>query len=275
MMTVAMAAAIALAATAAAAGHSWQYTVDLAAISEHTYAGSDERYLSALPAVGASRTSGATTFFLHLPFGGLGLSHVHRATGLRATLSANFGGERGPRDYSVFGFSQEHDRRTQQLLAGSPTVSTPVCVEAKLEYPLASGILGARLGYHPSRIEFADAARADETRHGLLLSLQYLRPVQVTDRLVLAGSVGLEVMDASYAGAWFGVDQATAELARFDADAGLRDVEAAVHASYRLSPQVSLSLYYRGMLLLADAAASPYTVERYQQTYLLGTSYTF
>ncbi len=140
-------------------------------------------------------------------------------------------------------------------------------VEARLQYPATFGILGASLGYHPTNIAPVAAGAADETRHGFLLGLQYLKPLRVTDRLSLTGIGTLEFMDGSYADSWFAVGEGTGRLAAFEAGAGPRDVQAAVHANYVVSPRVNLSFYYGGTLLLADAAASPYTVDKYQQTF--------
>ncbi len=270
---VVIAAMVLVAGPAMAGG--WNVTMDLAAFSENTYPGSGESYLTALPSLRATRTEGLTTWFVHLPGRGLGVSRVDPSTGLTGTFAANFGGERGPDQYSVVGFAVDHDAATRARLAGAPTVSTPLFLEASLEYPAASGLLGATLAYHPTSIEGRPGGLDDQTRHGLLLSLEYTRPLRITDRLLVAGRVGLELMDGSYASAWFGLDHATATLARHDAGAGFRDVQASVFANYQVSSHVGLMLYYGGELLLGDAADSPYTVDSYQQTYLLGTSYTF
>lgn len=259
----------------ALAADGWEIAVDAAALAENTYVGSDEMYATPLPAFRATRTAGATTWFLSLPLEGLGVTHRHGSSGLATSLAVNFGGQRGPDEYSIAGFGVAHSERTRERLAGTPEVATPVFVEAAVEYPVAGCLLGASLGWHPTTIAYADGATADATRHGFLLSLRCLRPVPVTPRLTVVGILGVELMDGAYADAWFGVARRTATLDAFAAAAGVRDATAAIHAQYRVSDRVDLSAYAGAMLLAGDAAASPYTVDRRQQTFLLRTTYSF
>jgi hypothetical protein len=275
VLTLTMTLDLLLPDTALARDGGWSVSADVALLLENTYPGSDEHYLTGLPALEASRESGAYTWFVSLPWRGVGVSRVDPATGATASLSANFGGERGPEEYSVVGFPVEHSERTRSFLAGSPTVTTPVFVEAAVEYPTRFGILAATLGYHPTSIENHAATGADRTRHGLLARLQYMRPLHMAGRLAVFAIAGIEVMDAAYADAWFSVDRPTTSLAAFDAGAGLRDVQAALHANYRASERIDVALYCSGLLLLGDAAASPYTRDRGQQTVLLRTTYAF
>ncbi|MFO7607690.1 MAG: MipA/OmpV family protein [Candidatus Krumholzibacteriia bacterium] len=263
-----------LVADAHAAG-GWAFAVDAGAFAENTYVGSDEMYVTPLPAIRATRTAGTTTWFLALPLDGLGVSHRHGRSGLTTSLAVNFGGRRGPDEYSIVGFPVTHSERTRARLEGTPEVATPLFVEAAVEYPVAGCLFAASLGWHPTTIGYDDAAAADATRQGFLLSLSCLKPVPLTSRLTVVGILGVGLMDGAYADAWFGIEHGTAALDAFAADAGVRDATAAVYAQYRVSGRIDLSVYGSAMLLAGDAAASPYTVDRHQQTFLLRTTYTF
>lgn len=260
---------------ATAQASSWDFTLDAALFAENVYVGSDEHYITPLPAFKATHSAGAYTYFLSLPLEGFGVSHVDEHSGLTSKLTMNFGGQRQAREYSVVGVGFEHSDRTRALLEGSPDVSTPVFVEAGLGYPTPVGILGAALGYHPTSIQQTGAETDKDFRHGFVLTMQYLGFVPLSNKLSLSGIFNLELMDGNYADAWYGVDQETAELDRFDSGAGLRDVQLALYANYQISEEVSLSLYGNSMILLGDAANSPFTVSRHQQTFLLRTSYSF
>jgi outer membrane scaffolding protein for murein synthesis (MipA/OmpV family) len=267
--------AVLLVAGAAHAGEGWNYAVDAAALADNTYVGSDEYYFVPVPAFRATRNAGATTWFISLPLEGIGVSHRYADSGLTGSVSMNFGGCRNPEEYSVVGIPTRHGDRTLALLAGTPEVATPVVLEAKVEYPAPFGLLGAALGYHPTTVEYEQIGIDDELRHGFLLSVQYTALAPVTGDFLIGGVLGLELMDGNYAEGWFAVAQETKSLARFDADAGVRDVQAALFASYQVAARVNLSLYYRNMLLLGDAAECPATLDEHQQTVLFRTSYAF
>jgi outer membrane scaffolding protein for murein synthesis (MipA/OmpV family) len=85
----------------------------------------------------------------------------------------------------------------------------------------------------------------------------------------------IEAMDESYADAWYGVEHETATLEHFEANAGLRGAEMAMHANYSVSERVSVSLYCANMSLLDDARDTPYTTASQQQTFLLHARYSF
>lgn len=264
-----------LVAGSSADASEWDVTADAGVLVANTYAGSDEYYVAPVPAFRASRTNGAYTWYVSLPLEGVGISRTSRSTGLTGTLAASFGGEREREEYSVLGVPVRHDDETRELLAGTPNVSTPLVLEARLQYPASFGVLGISLGYHPTSIARDRAGIADENRHGFLLAMQYALPVRITDALSITGIGGLEFMDANYADSWFAVDRGTEQLGPFAAGAGPRDVQAALHANYAISSRISMSFYFNGMFLLGDAADSPYTVDSYQQTLLLQTSCSF
>ena len=273
-LALALAAVLAPAA-GARADDGWNVSVEAGALAENIYPGSERLDVAPVPAVRAACTAGAWTWFVALPYEGVGIVRTDRRTGLTTTLSANFGGMRDPDEYSVVGVPVRHDDETRAYLAGSPEVSTPVRVEARLAYPTALGVVGLAASYHPTRVAYARPDRDDATRNGFLVTFDLQRALVVRPRLLIAGSAGLGVMDRGYAEAWFANVEATAHLAEFAADAGLRDARAALYAEYRVGADVSVSLYAEAMRLLGDAADSPFTTDRHQRTLLLRTTYGF
>lgn len=264
-----------VAAEGSTGGEEWNFTVDAAAFAANTYVGSDEYFVTPLPAFRASRDAGNMTWFVSLPLEGFGVSHRNPASGLIRSLAINFGGYRNPEEYSAVGFPCEHSERIRTLLAGSPEATTPLFLQAKVEYPALFGLLGASLGYHPTSVKYGRAEVADKTHHGFLLSLEHQAFVPLTRQFAVGSILGLELMDSNYAEAWYSVSQATKKLSEFDADAGVRDVQATLFASYQVGTKTNLALFYRNTLLLGDAADCPYTVEERQQDFLLRTSYSF
>ena len=271
-----MVALILLFAAGSATGDGdWDVQVDAGALAGNTYLGSDEYFVTPLPAIRASRTTKNTTWFISLPLEGVGVSHRNPASGLTTSLAMNFGGSRGPEEYSVLGFPVEHSDRIRTLLAGSSEVTTPVVFEAKLEYPVPFGSLGTSLGYPPISIDSRQTQITDDVRHGFLLSLQHKAIIPVTRKLVAGSVLALELMDGNYAEAWYSVSRETRHLAEYEAKAGAQDIQATLFASYQVTRKINLTLFYRHMLLLGDAANCPYTLDESQQSYLLRTSYSF
>nr|MEE4269118.1 MipA/OmpV family protein [Candidatus Krumholzibacteria bacterium] len=260
---------------AAHAESNWNLSADAGFLVANTYLGSSEHYVTPVPEIRATRQSGSTTWFIGLPLDGFGVSHRNARSGLLTSLRANFGNRRRHDEYSVLGFSVEHDERTLARLAGTPDVTTPMVLEARLQYPTRLGVLETALGYHPINTTFEQKDREEINRHGFVLRLQYLLPVQVSNALTITGLTSLGLMDSSYAQGWFALDQETKALTRFEAGAGLRDYQAALHVNYRVSSEFSLTLYYSETILTGDAADSPYTVDRHQQTFLFRTAYSF
>jgi outer membrane scaffolding protein for murein synthesis (MipA/OmpV family) len=273
LLPATLAAGLILGPPDATAGDVWNVRVDVAAARESAYPGSDEHQVMGFPGLEITRESGTSTWFVSLPWRGIGVTTVDPGTGLTTTLSANLGTRRSTDEYSVLGIPIELDERTRAFLAGSPTVSTPVTLQAALEYPTRLGVLSASLSYHPTTVEAAGSGQT--SRNGFLARLQFSRPLLVSSRLAIVGQASVQVMDPAYADAWFSVDQATETLETFDAGAGVRDAQAVVHARYQATERVTVGLLWRSLLLLGDAAASPYTRDRLQETVVLRTSYAF
>ena len=260
---------------AAHAESHWTLSADAGFLVDNTYLGSGEHYVTPVPEIRATRQTGSTTWFIGLPLDGFGVSHRNARSGLITSLQANFGSSRQHDEYSVLGFSVEHDERTLTRLAGTPDVTTPIVLEAKLQYPTRLGVLETALGYHPIHITFQQKDREEINRHGFVLRLQYMLPVRVSNAVTITGLTSLGLMDSSYAQGWFALDQETKAMTRFEAGAGLRDFQTALHVNYRVSSEFSLTLYYSDTILAGDAADSPYTVDKHQQTYLFRTAYSF
>lgn len=253
----------------------WDYTAGIAVLSESVYVGADETYVAPTPTFRASYNAGALSYFISLPLEGVGVTYQSEQHNVIGSLTLNFGGQRDPDEYSVIGIPVDHSDKTRAFLKGSPEVETPVEIAATLLRPMNIGIVGASLAYHPTSVEYAQGGIDDKVKHGLLVSLSYMKQLPVTKRLSISGMFSMEFMDDRYAEAWYGVERGTASLDTFQAKAGLRDAQIAIHASYNISERVALSLYGANMVLLGDAQDSPYTVEQNQRTFLAELVYRF
>ncbi len=275
MGAVLIAMSVGMAVKAVAGEKGWDYKAGIAVLSESVYIGSDETYVAPTPTFRASYDAGALSYFISLPLECVGATYQSEQHNLIGSLTLNFGGQRDPDEYSVIGIAVDHSDKTRSFLEGSPEVETPVEITATLQRPMNIGIVGASLAYHPTSVEYAQGGIDDKVEHGLLFSLSYMKQLPVTERLSISGMFSMEFMDDRYAEAWYGVERETASLDTFQAKAGLRDAQIAIHASYNISERVALSLYGANMVLLGDAEDSPYTVEQNQQTFLAELVYRF
>ncbi len=265
-----------LASSVAAEEKGWAYAAGGAVVSENVYAGADETYVTPTPIFRASYDTGKQlSYFISLPLEGAGVVYKSGMHNLIGRLTLNFGGQRLSDEYSVIGIPVDHSDKTKAFLDGAPDVSTPVYLSASLQRPMNIGIIGASLGYHPTSVEYTQGGIDDKVEHGLLFSLSYTKPFQLSQRLALCGMLSMEFMDDRYADAWFSVERETASLEPFEANAGIKDVQFAIHASYSITERVALSVCGAHGVLLGDAADSPYTVEKNQQTFLAELVYRF
>lgn len=252
----------------------WSFTAGAGVYGENVYFGSGEYYLTPLPTFKATYTRGGVSCSISL-LEGLNLTYVDQSRGFISSLEVNAGNRRNCDSYSVAGFDINHSDKTQALLAGTPDVFTELYLKAMFAYPTPVGVMGVSAGYHPTKVEHRQETTPDATKHGFLYSVFYLVQRPVGNRLVLLGMSSLEFMDQTYADTWYSLDEETEALETFRAGAGLRDAVLACQLQYIASARLNTSLVYEGTLLLGDASASPYTVERLQHTFGIETTYSF
>ena len=251
----------------------WAFTAGVAVGGENVYPGSGDYYLTPLPSMSASYNRGNATYSLSL-LEGLGISYVVPKWGLIASANVNAGARRDPESFSVLGITVDHSPTTRALLVGTSDLHTPLVLNTGLFHASPIGLLGLSLGVHRTSVESPQAPQQSEVRNGLVYSLVYMAGGQVSERFSLSGLLSLDFMDQTYADTWHTRRQ-SASAGVFEADAGLRSSMVALEAEYRLSERVSLSVVGASTILMADAKASPFTVETVQRTMRTQVLYHF
>lgn len=141
----------------------------------------------------------------------------------------------------------------------------------------AAGAYGAfRHGGWSASIAYSHQVSGDET--GGLLRLGLERRAELSPWLVLTGSVGATWTSEDYMDAFFSVTAAQAlrsGLARYDADAGFKDVSVGLVADVALSDRWALKLSGRYAQLIGDAPDSPIVESEGQFYGGLGLTYRF
>ncbi|MFP4206420.1 MAG: MipA/OmpV family protein [Spirochaetaceae bacterium] len=165
---------------------------------------------------------------------GLGVTYIHEGRGILAGVAVSPGAERDSEGYSFVVTQVDHDKRTRELLEDTPTVRTVVAADATLGVLTPVGLLGTTVGYRPSVVEYTRASGGDgtdATYRAFVGSLFYMIGMPVTERLSVMAVLSLELMDDDYADAWFSVEEPTASLDTFEAEAGLRATQLALEGS--------------------------------------------
>jgi hypothetical protein len=235
--------------------------------------------MSPFPSVDVSYTTGGLSISASI-LDGLGVSYMHEGRGVLGSVSVNFGAERDSEGYSFLATNVDHDRRTRELLEDTPAVRTVVAADATLGVLTPVGVLGTTVGYRPSVVEYSGASGpsggggTDATYQAFVGSLFYMIGMPLTERLSVMAVLSLELMDADYADAWFSVEEPTASLDTFEAEAGLRAAQLALEGSYMFAEHFGLALTAGEMVMLGDAAASPYTRGQFQTVAMLEAFYS-
>jgi len=256
----------ALTAPFAAADDGWAFSFGGGVLHEPVYEGSADTYRTPVPAARVEYTAGALSLSASL-LDGLGVSYIHERSGVLGSIGVVPGPERNPDGYAPLFTEIDHSAETRRLLAGTPTVRSPVEADLMVGAVTPVGVVGATLGYRP--------IRGDRNEEAFVGSALYMIPVPVTDRFAVMGLVGVEVMDGAYADAWYGLEEDTAALRAYDPAAGLRAAQLVLELTYRITERLGVSLLGRELVLLGDAAKSPFTERRFQTTAFLQAYYTF
>jgi outer membrane scaffolding protein for murein synthesis (MipA/OmpV family) len=250
----------------ASAEDGWDLTLGAGIVQSPVYEGSGDYYLSPVPNVAVSYTTGELSFSASL-LEGLGVTYMNGNRGILTSLSVSPGPERNSEGYDLLFRHVEHTSRTSRLLEDTPTVRGIVTTNLTLGFVTPVGLVGAGAGYLPTS--------AEKTYHGFLGSLFYMLPVPLGERVQVTAVATLEAMDLQYADAWYTVAEDTGSLDAFDADAGLRATQVALEGSFQMTDQFGVSLLVGEVILLGDAARSPYTEEQTQTTLMLQAFYHF
>lgn len=140
---------------------------------------------------------------------------------------------------------------------------------ARISADVKAGMLMASLGATKVLSGDLDGALVDAT---------LAMPFRPTDRLTIIPSVSSTWADGAYTRSYFGVSAAQASasgLPAYRPGGGIKDVSAALTASYRLTDQVSLGATASATKLAGDARKSPIVFDPTQPSAVLSVSYRF
>lgn len=250
----------------ASAEDGWDLTLGAGIVQSPVYEGSRDYYLSPFPTVAVSYTTGEVSFSASL-IEGLGVTYANSDRGVLTSLSVSPGSERSRDGYDLLFRHADHTRETSRLLEGTPTAKGIVTTNFTLGFVTPVGLVGTGVGYVPTS--------TGKTYHGFLGSLFYMLPVPLGERVRITAIATLEAMDSQYADAWYTLAQDTGSLDAFDADAGLRATQLALEGSLRITDQFGVSLLAGEVILLGDAARSPFTETQFQTSLMLQAFYSF
>ncbi len=250
----------------ASAQDGWSLTLGAGVAQSAVYEGSRDYYLSPFPSVAVGYTTGELSFSASL-LDGIGVTYMNGDRGILTSLSVNQGPERNSDGYDVLFRHADHTDETGRMLKDTPTVRSIVTTNLTLGFVTPVGLVGAGAGYQPTS--------AEKTYHGFLGSLFYMLPVPVGERARITAIATLEAMDSQYAEAWYSLAEDTASLDAFEADAGLRATQLALEGGFQVTDQFGVSLLVGEVILLGDAARSPFTEERFQTSVMLQAFYHF
>ncbi|HEY4066695.1 MAG TPA: MipA/OmpV family protein [Burkholderiaceae bacterium] len=242
-------------AMAQAAPDAWKVTLGLGAINEPLYPGSGETKNRALPVISA----GYGRYFIGgVPGAGVPAGvgaylvqqeHWHLGIG----LGGNFESPRKESDSPRLRGLGDIDRTALGAVFGS---------YSDRWFELRAGVLTDIGGKHEGTRISADV----EFKYAL------------TDQLLITGGPGITWADRQYTQTFFGVDaaqSAASGLAAYDAKSGINSIRLGLGANYRLTPSWGIGARATFGSLRGDAADSPITEKKSQNTFGVFATYRF
>jgi MipA family protein len=115
-------------------------------------------------------------------------------------------------------------------------------------------------------------------KQGTLATLEIEKRFHPTDQLTLSAGPGVTWADNEYTRTFFGIDAEQSErsgLPQFEAKSGVSAVRFSVGADYRIDSQWNLGARLAAVRLRGDAADSPITQSKSQNTFAIFTAYRF
>ena len=255
-----------------ASDDNWSFSLGAGVYTESVYFGSDETYAAPVPCAKAMYTKGNFTATLSL-LEGIGIMYMDNDNRFYGGINLNNGSERDEEGYDVLGRKTDHSDHVKTLLKGSPSVNTHVCTEMMIGYLSDIGNFSLSLEYHPTTVK--GGGESARSINGLIASLSYIKPFQISEKMTITGVIDLSVMDKNYADAWFSLEKPTQSLESFDAAAGLRDIQVVLQINYMLWPNIGITILNGNSILLMDAGDSPFTESKHQMTSAIFGFYHF
>ncbi len=272
LFTVVLVAILAL--PTAVADDTWSIRAGAAAAGTVIYDGSDDYVSAVLPEVEVAYSRERISLSTSV-MDGIGVTFFDPGRGQLVSASVNVGSSRLREWNGVLSAPGSYSDRAKRRLSDTPNVEEFVAVDLTAGYLTPVGVVGAVVGYRPARVDPPADRGRDRIEQGLLLSAMYLLPLPIGDRGAVEAIVLFDLMNESYADAWYALPYETDEHSRFDAVAGLRSVRAILGFEHIFASNLGVGAQLGGTVLLGDAADSPFTVSRVQSSLVISTFYSF
>jgi MipA family protein len=242
-------------AVAQAAPDAWKFTLGVGAVNEPLYPGSGQTKNRALPVISA----GYGRYFIGAVPGagvpaGIGaylIQEDHWRLGIG--LGGNFDNPRKESDSPRLRGLGDIDRTALGSVFGS---------YSEKWFDVRAGVLTDIGGKH----------------EGTRVSLDVEAKYNLTERLMITGGPGITWADSKYTQTFFGIDatqSANSGLAVYNAKSGVNAIRLGVGANYLLTPNWSVGGRISASSLRGDAADSPITEKKAQNTFALFAAYRF
>ncbi|PAT00754.1 MAG: hypothetical protein BSR46_01220 [Candidatus Dactylopiibacterium carminicum] len=242
--------------TDAASDDGWKFMIGAGAANRPKYPGASERKTQFVPMISASY---GRYFIGGVPGSGApaGLgAHLYRSTNTRIGLAVGVG------------FSKARKESDDERLRGLGDIDNATRAALFASHTM--------LGW----LTFAGSVSADVSGkdQGVLATFDVEGKYRVTERLALSAGPGLTWADSDYTQTFFGIDSgqsARSGLPTYTAKSGLNLLRFSVGAEYALDRQWGLAARASFARLQGDAADSPITASRAQNTYGIFATYRF
>jgi outer membrane protein len=234
---------------------SWRFTIGAGVISRPEYPGSDKTKVEALPLLSA--TYGR--YFIGAAPGaavpaGLG-AYLYQDDHWRFGIAAG-GGFSKPR-------KESDDPRLRGLGDIDITARGSMFASYTIDWFTVRGNVSSDIGGN---------------HQGILASLDLEGKYRPTDRLTLIAGPGITWADSEYTRTFFGIDAAQSSASgrpQYRTSSGINTLRLSFGAEYRMTPNWNLGARATAATLRGDAADSPITADKSQNTFGIFTSYRF
>lgn len=241
-------------AAAQPAASAWSFSLGAGAMVAPRYEGSDRLAVGALP---LAEISWKDRIFLSSSRG-LG-GYIVSTDAFKLSAAVGYDGGRDEKD-------GKRKSGKPNLLRGLGDIDASAVLNLSAEYEYSFFTAGLT------------ASRYIGGSDGFTMTASLGAKVPVTDRLALGLDVHSTWADSAYMGDYFGISAGQSRRsgrAKFNAEAGIKDVGATLTAIYKINDSMSLMLSGGLSRLIGDAGKSPVVAEKNQPSGMLGLSYRF
>jgi len=239
----------------------WDVTVGGGVGVRPTYEGSDRYAVTPVPYIDV-------TYDDWLSLGPGGLSAYWHDGNLRIGGGLTRNG--GRKDSDGNGIFNEGDAR----LKGLGNIGSAVGFKAFASYKL--GLV--KVSGTVTKFNGSTSSNGSPTNDGVLVGIDAAMPFHLTDKLMIMTKVGATWANQNYMQTFFGVTAMQAANSRFSpytANAGLKNVDVGIGASYRFNPRWSIHVLLDVKELTGDAAKSPITFSKTDASFMTTINYHF